>query len=382
MDNQYLQELIAEVKRRPGGLLLTVAGTSEAVVLTIDRYNELMQQLNQASPATQTQTAGSASGVQKPLTVLVVGGAGYIGSHAVRLLLKAGHKVIVADNLTTGTRSYVPEEAVFHEGDIGDSQFLDSIFDSYPVDAVMHFAASIEVEESTREPEKYFVNNTLGTVTLLRAMDRHGVKNIIFSSTAAVYGEPEKTPIAEDATLAPINPYGHSKLLAEQAIQFYTAYRGFHAVVFRYFNACGSDFDGKLLDGHISHLIPIVREVVKGERPFLTIYGNDYDTADGTCIRDYVHVLDIAGAHLAALPRLGGLEPFAVFNIGTGRGASVEQVAQATMEVTGRMITLEIGPRREGDPAILVADNRKLKEQLGYELQYSDLETIIKTSMH
>ena len=379
MDNQYLQELIAEVKRRPGGLLLSVAGHSEAVVLTINRYNQLMQQINHLATKTKSVPATKASG--EFMTILVTGGAGYIGSHAVRQLITAGHTVIVADNLSTGQRKNVPPAAVFHEGDIGDAKFLDTIFSSYPIEVVMHFAASIEVEESVREPQKYFVNNTLATIALLQAMDRHDVKNIIFSSTAAVYGEPEKTPIREDALLAPINPYGHSKLLAEQAIQFFSAYRGFTAVVFRYFNACGSDFDGTLFSTHESHLIPLVMEVASGRRPHLTVFGNDYETKDGTCVRDFVHVLDIAAAHLAALPRLATLPSFSVFNIGTGRGASVSEVVSVAAEVIGRMIPLEIGGRRDGDPAALVADNRKLKTELGFELRHSDLPTIIKTSM-
>jgi UDP-glucose 4-epimerase len=379
MDNQYLYELIREVKRRPGGLLLSVAGNSEAVVLTIDRYNQLMQQITQLNTATKTAPAVKAAG--QFMTILVTGGAGYIGSHTVRQLITAGHTVIVADNLSAGRRANVPPAAAFCEGDIGDEAFLDTIFTTYPIDVVMHFAASIEVEESVRDPEKYLANNTMATISLLRAMDRHGVRNIIFSSTAAVYGEPEKTPISEDAVLAPINPYGHSKLLAEQAIQFFAAYRGFTAVVFRYFNACGSDFDGALFDSHISHLIPIVMEVVEGKRPHLTVFGNDYDTMDGTCIRDYVHVLDIAGAHLAALPKMATLPSFSVYNIGSSRGASVEQIVQTATEVTGRMIPLEMGPRRDGDPAVLVADNRKIKAELGFELRFSDLPTIIKTSM-
>jgi UDP-glucose 4-epimerase len=379
MDNQYLHELIREVKRRPGGLLLSVAGNSEAVVLTIDRYNQLMQQITQLNPKTGTAPTATKSG--QFMTILVTGGAGYIGSHVVRQLITAGHTVIVADNLSSGQRKNVPPAAAFHEGDIGDEAFLDSLFTSYPIEVVMHFAASIEVEESVREPDKYLANNTLATINLLRAMDRHGVRNIIFSSTAAVYGEPAKTPISEDAALAPINPYGHSKLLAEQAIQFFSTYRGFTAVVFRYFNACGSDFDGTLFSTHESHLIPLVMEVAAGKQPHITVFGNDYDTVDGTCVRDFVHVLDIAGAHLAALPRLADLPPFSVFNIGTGRGSSVSEVVHIATEVIGRMIPLEIGPRRDGDPATLVADNRKIKEVLGFELHHSDLPTIIKTSM-
>ncbi len=315
------------------------------------------------------------------MTILVTGGAGYIGSHVVRQLLSAGHSVIVADNLSTGKAGNIAAGAVFHQGDIGDETFLESIFSSYPVEAVMHLAASIEVEESVKEPEKYLANNTLATVTLLRVMDKHGVNKIVFSSTAAVYGEPETLPINEQSSPAPINPYGHTKLLAEQAIQFYTIYRGFSAVVFRYFNACGSDFDGTLFSTHDSHLIPVVMEVAAGKRPHLTVNGKDYDTKDGTCVRDYVHVLDIAGAHLAALGKIAELPTFSVFNIGTGRGASIDEVVHAVTDITGHMVPVEIGPRREGDPATLVADNKKLREVLGYELKYSDLETIVKTSI-
>lgn len=369
MDNNDLHELIREVQARQGGIVLNVQGKTEAVVLSIDRYNQLLR-----------QTAAQGLSGQAKHRVLVTGGAGYIGAHVTRQLLAVGHEVVVIDNLSTGTRSNVPEQAAFVEGDIRDVELLRQIFLKYGIDVVFHLAASLEVEESTIYPLEYLHNNTLATEGLLRVMAENGVAKLVFSSTAAVYGEPDMVPIPETGRLHPNNPYGYSKLLAEHLIHYYTEYKGLQAVVLRYFNACGTDFDGQIKDLHSSHLITRAMAVISGQHPHLTIFGNDYETFDGTCVRDYVHVLDIARAHVSALDKLPQLGKFNVYNIGTSRGTSVQQVVQAAAELTEHMIPCEMGPRRAGDAAITVADNQKIRAELGFELQHSDLETIINTS--
>ena len=369
MDNDYLHELIREVQAREGGIVLNVQGKTEAVVLSIDRYNELLRQLSAQTPETAPKHR-----------VLVTGGAGYIGSHVVRQLIAAGHQVVIIDNLSTGKESNVPDQALLVQGDIRDTSLVRQVLMKYDIDVVFHLAASIEVEESTRFPIEYLDNNTLATESLLRVMTECGVNKLIFSSTAAVYGEPETVPIPESALTQPNNPYGYSKLLAEHLIHYYCESKGLQAVVLRYFNACGTDFDGQIQDPHNSHLIPVVMEVIAGTKPTLTINGNDYQTFDGTCVRDYVHVLDIARAHVNALLKLPQLGFFNVYNIGTSHGFSVQQVVQAAAEVTGHMIPLEVGLRRAGDAPATVADNKKIQTELGFELLHSDLETIIQTS--
>jgi UDP-glucose 4-epimerase len=383
MDNAYLQELISEAESRGGGLLLNFNEKPAVVVLTVEKYNQL---LNQEAPEDFTRAPQASPQADafvresQPKKILVTGGAGYIGAHLARQLLKAGHEVVILDNLSTGKRDNVPVGASFIEGDLADINLLRDLFAANRFDAVMHLAASLEVEESTRFPEKYFENNVINTSRLLMVMSEAGVKKIIFSSTAAVYGEPEQVPITEKSKVRPNNPYGFSKLLAEKAIKYHCAFSGLHAIVFRYFNACGCDFDGQIQPTHTSHLVPIVLGVAKGDRPVLVVYGDDYNTSDGTCVRDYVHVLDIVNAHVKALDYMDQGESFRVYNIGTGHGCSVREIINGASEILNRIIPMEIGPRRAGDAAITVADNTKLKQELGYELQYSDLNTIITTT--
>ncbi len=370
--NEYLQDLLAQVESQDG-VVLRVGKQSKAVVLSIEAYNDLL-----AKSGATTMEQSSEPAVHK--TILVTGGAGYIGSHTVQNLRARGYSVIVIDNLSTGQREFVPGDVVFIEGDAGDPDLLRAVFASYRVDAVMHFAASLEVEESVALPIEYFENNVGTTTRLLRAMAEAGVVSIIFSSTGAVYGEAEKVPTPETSPLQPNNPYGHSKMIAEQIISYYAQHAGFSATILRYFNVCGAEPKGKLGDTHInSHLVPIVLEVAQGKREKLIINGSDYDTFDGTCVRDYIHVMDIAEAHRLALEKLD--QPgLSVYNVGTGKGYSVEEMTRAAAEVLNRMVQIEMGPRRAGDAAITVADTSKIRNELGFAPQYSDLETIIKTT--
>ena len=378
MDQNYLQELISEVKARGGGLILNVGEKPEAVVLSIDKYNELVSESRVKSQESSQAQITSAS--FKPKTVLVTGGAGYIGAHLAKQLINAGNKVVILDNLSIGKRENVPIEAKFIEGDLADVNLLKDIFASEKIDAVLHLAASIEVEESVKEPVKYLENNAINTAGLLSAMDEAGVKTIIFSSTAAVSGEQAEQPILETALPNPYNPYGYSKYLAEQIIKYYSETRGFNSVIFRYFNACGSDFDGKIKATHDTHLLARIMRVVQGAEEILTVNGNDYDTHDGTCVRDYVHVLDIAAAHLMALNRMEKIRGFNIYNIGTGRGVSVLEMVNAVSESLNKMVPMEAGGRRPGDAPIAVADNNKIKTELGFEAKFSDLDTIAKTA--
>ena len=385
MDNSYLQELIIEANSRGGGMILNLDNQPAVVVLTVDKYNELLNRVvvsSDSALADQTSilTETMAQAFLANRKVLVTGGAGFIGSHAARELLRAGYEVVVLDNLSAGVRENVPAGAKFVEGDLADLGLLRDLFAQEKFDAVIHFAASIEVEESVREPEKYFENNVLNTAKLLQVMNEYKVKRIVFSSTCAVYGEQAAMPISETAKVGPVNPYGYSKLIGERIIKYYAEYLGFRAVVFRYFNACGCNFDGDIKPTHKTHLFANVMDVAVGKKPSLTVFGNTYDTFDGTCIRDYVHVLDIAQAHITALEKIDEGEGFRTFNIGTGRGSSVLEVVNQTSEVLNKIIPMELGEKRAGDAPVLIADKAKLKDELGYELQYSDLETIITTS--
>lgn len=315
------------------------------------------------------------------ITILVTGGAGYIGAHTVRALSNAGHKVIVIDNLSTGKQANLAPDVIFIQGDFADPNLLDKVFDEHKINAVMHFAASIEVGESVEKPIEYLYNNSVKTSLLLKVMVEHDVKNFIFSSTAAVYGLQEQVPIPETAGLGPLDPYGFSKMLTEQVIEFYTKFTGLNAIIFRYFNACGSDFDKTIYSKHESHLIPRVIDVAEGRRSEIEIYGTDYNTPDGTGVRDYVHVLDIAAAHVLALENFDKSN-FQIYNIGTSKGLSVKEIISAVENITGKTVPVKISKRREGDSPITIADNSKIKTQLGFELKHSDLETIIKTSLH
>lgn len=317
----------------------------------------------------------------KGKTILVVGGAGYIGTHMVKGLLQAGYQVVVLDDLSKGHRELVPG-GEFVWGDLGDPKLLDSVFSRRRIDAVMHFAAYSLVGESVEKPLDYYRNNFSRTVELLDAMIRHKVKCFIFSSTAAVYGEPLQTPITEDQPSNPTNPYGASKVAVERMLQDCDAACGLKYVALRYFNAAGADASGEIGERHEpeSHLIPLILKVATGERENIKIFGTDYPTPDGTCVRDYVHVSDLAQAHLLALEALLSGGNSAVYNLGNNKGYSVREVIEVARKVTGHPIpVLETG-RRAGDPAVLVASSGKIRQELGWQPGYEDLETIVKTA--
>jgi UDP-glucose 4-epimerase len=313
------------------------------------------------------------------MNVLVTGVAGYVGSVCAEVLVARGYRVIGVDNLATGHRKAVPAEAKFWEGDIGDAALLDRIFGGEAIDAVMHFAAESLVEKSVREPSSFYVVDVAKGILLLDSMVRHGVKKLIFSSTAAVYGEPEKIPIPEDHPKAPVNPYGRCKFRFEQILEDYGAYCGLAYVALRYFNAAGASATRGEDHPNESHLVPRLLEVALGKRESSHVNGNDYATPDGTCLRDYIHVLDIAEAHVLALANLDRVAGLA-FNVGNNRGYSVMEVLEVTRRITGHPIPAVIAPRRPGDPAVLVASSDKLRRELGWQPRQSDLETIVKSA--
>ncbi len=311
-------------------------------------------------------------------TILVVGGAGYIGAHMVKMLLASGYRVVTLDNLSGGYRDAVlGGDFVF--GDIADRQSLERLFAGYRFDGVMHFASFIQVGESVQNPGKYYQNNVAATLNLLDAMVAHGVKRFIFSSSAAIFGEPHYTPLDEQHPKQPINPYGLTKWMIEQILGDYDLAYGLKSVCLRYFNAAGADPDGELGERHVpeSHLIPLVLQAASGRREAITVYGQDYDTPDGTCIRDYIHINDLCQAHLLALEQLLSGAESAAYNLGNGAGFSVKQVIDVAKEVTGKTIPVLMGERRGGDPARLVADSKKARTVLGWQPQYADLATII-----
>lgn len=312
--------------------------------------------------------------------VLVMGGAGYIGSHTVRHLLDNGYDVVVADNLIYGHREAVDERAAFVHVDLADKFSLQKLFEQHKIDAVVHFAAFTYVGESVQDPEKYYQNNVVGTVNLLNAMMAHDVKKIVFSSTCATYGDPLYTPIDEKHSQNPINPYGRTKLMIEQIFSDYEKAYGLQHIALRYFNAAGCSADGRIGESHTpeTHLIPLVLKAITGERKDIKVFGTDYDTPDGTCIRDYIHVEDLAVAHRLAVEKLGSYN--GCLNLGTGVGTSVKEIISAAEKVSGKICPTEYAERRAGDPARLFADNRKAKEVLGWTPQYTNIEDIIRTA--
>jgi len=312
-------------------------------------------------------------------TILVVGGAGYIGSHMVKRLEQAGYFPLVLDNLSQGHRDAITQGRLI-VADMGDSCALDVLFQSYDISAVMHFASFIQVGESVMLPGKYYENNVGNTVRLLEAMVRHGVVNFIFSSTAAIFGDPDYVPIDEKHPKRPINPYGRSKLMVEQILDDFTQAHGLKAVCLRYFNAAGADPEGQLGECHDpeTHLIPLVLQAASGRRETITVFGRDYDTPDGTCIRDYIHVQDLCDIHLLALESLLSGGSGGHYNLGNGNGYSVEEVIAAAERVTGKRIAQTEGARRAGDPPRLVADSRLAQTVFGWTPHLADLDTIIR----
>ena len=302
-------------------------------------------------------------------TILVAGGAGYIGSHMVALLVKRGYEVIVADNLRTGHWQAVKGAKKLYVGDLRDNAFLEQVFSENDIDGVINFAAFSLVGESVTNPLKYYGNNVEGAVSLLNAMKAHGVDKMVFSSTAATYGEPEKQPIEEHDHTEPTNPYGATKLAIENMLKWCDRAYGIRYAALRYFNAAGSDTETGIGEDHDpeSHLIPLVMKTALGQRDHIGIFGEDYPTADGTCVRDYIHVNDLAEAHLLALEYLAGGGSSDVFNLGSGNGYSVKEIIETARRVTGREIKATVEPRRAGDPSVLIASNKKAAEVLGWK---------------
>lgn len=310
--------------------------------------------------------------------LLIVGGAGYIGSHMVKMLSNDGHRVTTLDNLSTGYRDSI-KYGDFIEGDISDSELLDRLFRTKPFDGVIHFASYIEVGESVSKPSKYYRNNFANTLTLLDAMVRHNVNNFIFSSTAAIFGEPDYAPIDEKHPTKPINPYGKTKLMVEQALQDYQTAYGLKSVCLRYFNAAGADPDGELGERHNpeTHLIPLILQAASGRRESISIFGKDYDTRDGSCIRDYIHIVDLCTAHKLALHNLINGSGSKRYNLGNGDGFSVIEVIDLARRITGEQFKVIESDRRSGDPAVLVADSSLARSELGWNPEYNDLSVII-----
>ncbi|QEP45016.1 UDP-glucose 4-epimerase GalE [Ectothiorhodospiraceae bacterium BW-2] len=346
-------------------------------------HSAVADQSAEAEPKTPnplvTEAIASPQSQPSQRTVLVVGGAGYIGSHMVYLLLQQGYRVVTFDNLSAGYRDAVVG-GEFIEGDIGDSAALDRLLQNYTIDGVMHFASSIQVGESVTRPDLYYHNNLANTINLLNALVRHQVKALIFSSTAAIFGQPQQIPLDENHPQQPINPYGRTKWMVELLLQDYDHAFGLKSVALRYFNAAGAEPGSGLRERHDpeTHLIPLTLQVALGQRPAIAMYGNDYETADGSCIRDYIHVSDLCRAHILALEKLWQEGQSLQFNLGNGEGYSVQQVIDSCRRITGHDIPAEVVARRAGDPAVLVADSQKAEVELGWQPRYRDLDTLVE----
>lgn len=316
------------------------------------------------------------------MAILVLGGAGYIGSHTVYELIDKGEDVVIVDNLETGHREAVHEKARFYEGDIRNRSFIDSVFEKEEIEAVIHFAANSLVGESMTNPLKYYDNNLCGTKVLLESMVAHGIDKIVFSSTAATYGEPDSIPILETDRTCPTNTYGETKLSMEKMFHWTSVAHNLRYVSLRYFNACGAHKSGTIGEAHApeTHLIPLILQVPNGKRDAIMIFGNDYDTKDGTCVRDYIHVTDLANAHILAVEYLRKGNESNIFNLGNGVGFTVNEVIECARKVTGHEIPAILSERRAGDPATLIASSEKAKEVLGWNPAYDDLEEIIASA--
>jgi len=315
------------------------------------------------------------------MAILVVGGAGYIGSHAVRELRAQGRDVLVFDNLEQGNSPAIGDTPFF-KGDLLKKADVQKVFQKHAIDAVLHCAARGLIGESMEMPERYYETNLSGTLNLLTVMHAAGVKNLVFCSSGAVYGEPERIPIDEDHAQSPISVYGHTKQCVEKMLEWFAAIYGLKSVVFRCFNAAGADPSGQIGELHANetHLIPLAIDVAMGHRDYVPLFGTDYPTRDGSCVRDYVHVCDIADAHIRALDWLAADKPPAVFNLGRGSGVSVREIVEAVEKVSGKKIPLQAEPRRPGDPAILIAQSREAKQKLGWKPRFTDITSIIETA--
>ena len=312
------------------------------------------------------------------MSILVCGGAGYIGSHINKQLYKEGYDTVIFDNLVYGHKEAV-KWGEFVKGDLANIEDIENVFNKYKIDAVFHFAAYAYVGESVNEPEKYFYNNVVNSLNLLKVMKKHGCNKIIFSSTCATYGEPEKVPIIEDMPQNPVNPYGATKLMVERIFKDYNKAYGLNFVVLRYFNAAGADPDCELGESHNpeTHIIPLVLDAAGGQREDIKVFGTDYNTPDGSCVRDYIHVSDLSSAHLLALHYLENGKPSNFFNLGNEKGTSVLEVIDSVKRVTGKEFKVTMAQRRNGDPAKLVGSSEKAKKVLGWKPKYSEIDTIV-----